>query len=266
MVGKTCLWIRFYTKEYRKYNIPDVFDNITIEYDLNGYTIDVDIWDYKNLDPFNTPKPYGRQYINKDAILLCFDIFNKKSFENIKTKWLDEVRYYCPNTPLILIGNKYDIINNETEYLERLSQTFKPLTINEIKIKVQNTKNALIRGYLLQYGIILLKCVNNIISNYIDIDTVMNKYRMNKDIILQYCNKYNIMSYFEVSSLTGYNVINAIKYSIQCGIKFQKNQHLSHINHRIFMMKRQHNQLNKHLNNNYTIKDKNNNQECCQIL
>jgi len=43
-------------------------------------------------------------------MLLCFDLTNKETFNRIKL-WLDEINDINPNLPIILLGNKYDLID-----------------------------------------------------------------------------------------------------------------------------------------------------------
>lgn len=33
--------------------------------------------------------------------------------ENIPEKWTPEVKHFCPNVPIILVGNKKDLRNDE---------------------------------------------------------------------------------------------------------------------------------------------------------
>lgn len=40
--------------------------------------------------------------------LWCFFII-----ENIPEKWTPEVKHFCPNVPIILVGNKKDLRNDE---------------------------------------------------------------------------------------------------------------------------------------------------------
>ena len=37
---------------------------------------------------------------------MCFSIDSPDSLENIPEKWTPEVRHFCPNVPIILVGNK----------------------------------------------------------------------------------------------------------------------------------------------------------------
>jgi len=40
---------------------------------------------------------------------MCFSIDSPDSLENIPEKWTPEVRHFCPNVPIILVGNKKDL-------------------------------------------------------------------------------------------------------------------------------------------------------------
>ncbi|KAM9969032.1 hypothetical protein ACTFIW_000115 [Dictyostelium discoideum] len=48
-------------------------------------------------------------YRGTNCYILCFDIHNEESFNNLE-KWMDEVRTYCfGNIPFVLVGTKSDI-------------------------------------------------------------------------------------------------------------------------------------------------------------
>merc|ERR1712002_527118 len=47
-----------------------------------------------------------------DVILMCFSIDSPDSLENIPEKWTPEVKHFCPNVPIILVGNKKDLRND----------------------------------------------------------------------------------------------------------------------------------------------------------
>ena len=54
--------------------------------------------DYDRLRPLAYP------YTN--VILMCFSIDSPDSLESIPEKWTPEVEHFCPNVPIILVGNK----------------------------------------------------------------------------------------------------------------------------------------------------------------
>jgi Ras-related C3 botulinum toxin substrate 1 len=55
----------------------------------------------------------------------------------VKTKWHPEVTHHCPNTPIILVGTKKDLVDDK-ETVERLKeQNLFPLTLQD-GLKLQN--------------------------------------------------------------------------------------------------------------------------------
>ncbi len=44
---------------------------------------------------------------------MCFSIDSPDSLENIPEKWTPEVRHFCPSVPIILVGNKKDLRNDD---------------------------------------------------------------------------------------------------------------------------------------------------------
>ena len=48
---------------------------------------------------------YGRS----DVILLCFSLGSRSSLLHCKTVWFPEIRRFCPDTPVILVGCKNDL-------------------------------------------------------------------------------------------------------------------------------------------------------------
>lgn len=41
--------------------------------------------------------------------VVCFSVADEDSFENIRTKWIPEIRQYRPHTPFILVGTQSDL-------------------------------------------------------------------------------------------------------------------------------------------------------------
>ncbi|XP_071388138.1 rho-related GTP-binding protein RhoA-D isoform X2 [Centroberyx affinis] len=89
--GKTCLLIVFSKDQFPEVYVPTVFENY--------------IEDYDRLRPLSYP--------DTDVILMCFSIDSPDSLENIPEKWTPEVKHFCPNVPIILVGNKKDLRNDE---------------------------------------------------------------------------------------------------------------------------------------------------------
>ncbi|CAI2378359.1 unnamed protein product [Moneuplotes crassus] len=120
-VGKTSiLW---------KYNNPSTFDSedgktehkveptigyeyITVQEKIGKNKANVHIWDTTGQDRFRS---IASNYYRRCAGAICvYDVTNRESFNAIED-WVDQLRNYCDEDPvLLLIGNKSDKIS-ETE-------------------------------------------------------------------------------------------------------------------------------------------------------
>lgn len=52
-------------------------------------------------------------YPSTNVFLVCFSVACRKSFNDVKAKWLPEIQHYCPETPFILVGTKTDLRNDK---------------------------------------------------------------------------------------------------------------------------------------------------------
>lgn len=62
------------------------------------------MWDTAGQEDYDRLRPLS--YPDTDVILMCFSIDSPDSLENIPEKWTPEVKHFCPNVPIILVGNK----------------------------------------------------------------------------------------------------------------------------------------------------------------
>ncbi|WAR24339.1 RACA-like protein [Mya arenaria] len=95
-VGKSCLLIAYTTSAFPSEYVPTVFDNYCADVMVDGKEED-----YDRLRPLSYP--------GTDVFFICFDLSTSSSFENVEPIWLPEVRHYCPNTPIVLVGCKADL-------------------------------------------------------------------------------------------------------------------------------------------------------------
>ncbi|KAL7060460.1 hypothetical protein AAHC03_09281 [Spirometra sp. Aus1] len=107
--GKTCLLIVF-SKDY----FPEV---------------ELALWDTAGQEDYDRLRPLS--YPETDVILMCFSIDNPGSLENIKDKWALEVGHFCPNVPVILVGNKKDLRNDEKTIRELAKEKLEPVKPEE---------------------------------------------------------------------------------------------------------------------------------------
>ena len=74
---------------------------------LGSKQVSLGLMDTAGQEDYDRIRPLS--YPNTDIFLICFSISSKASLNNVKNKWLTEVRHHCPNTPFILVGTKTDL-------------------------------------------------------------------------------------------------------------------------------------------------------------
>ena len=124
-IGKTCLLLSYTTCSFPGDYVPTVFDNYASKFlSKNHGEVELGLWDTAGQEDYDRLRPLS--YPDTDVILMCFSIdspgpyqpplitifeFNiffmfLDSLENIPEKWTPEVKHFCPNVPIILVGNK----------------------------------------------------------------------------------------------------------------------------------------------------------------
>ena len=117
-VGKTCQLIQytenaFYTDKERLQKVQDYNKNLMVD----GNAINLGIWDSIGHEDYDRLRPLS--YPQTDIFLICFSITNPESFENVRTKWLPEIKKHAPGVPFIIVGTKIDLRddNDTIEFL-----------------------------------------------------------------------------------------------------------------------------------------------------
>lgn len=109
--GKTCLLIVFSKDEYHEGYIPTVFETYVADIEVDNKQVQLALWDTAGQEDYDRLRPLS--YPDTDVILMCFSVDSPDSLENIPEKWVPEVKHFCPNVPIILVGNKKDLRNDE---------------------------------------------------------------------------------------------------------------------------------------------------------
>lgn len=120
--GKTCLLEVFKSDRFPEEYVPTVVDNFvkTVKID-DDKEVSLALWDTAGQEDYDTIRPLS--YRGTDLVLLCYTIENKKNLENVSTKWLVEIKNYCPGVKYYLIGLKKDLRNDESIDIENLIST-----------------------------------------------------------------------------------------------------------------------------------------------
>ncbi|PVD30324.1 hypothetical protein C0Q70_09588 [Pomacea canaliculata] len=120
--GKTCLLIVFSKDQFPEVYVPTVFENYVADIEVDGKQVELALWDTAGQEDYDRLRPLS--YPDTDVILMCFSIDSPDSLENIPEKWTPEVKHFCPNVPIILVGNKKDLRSdpNTIRELQKMKQ------------------------------------------------------------------------------------------------------------------------------------------------
>jgi len=135
-VGKTCLLIRGVTKKFPEEYVPTVFDNYELPMSTDAL---VSLWDVGGREDYDRLRPLS--YPLTDIFLLCFSLISPTSLSNVVTKWHPELQHHCPQTPILLVGLKKDLRENQ-EVIEKLQNCKQSPVTHEQGLEVAKKINA----------------------------------------------------------------------------------------------------------------------------
>eukprot|EP00009_Paramoeba_aestuarina_P001683 CAMPEP_0201520964 /NCGR_PEP_ID=MMETSP0161_2-20130828/13544_1 /ASSEMBLY_ACC=CAM_ASM_000251 /TAXON_ID=180227 /ORGANISM="Neoparamoeba aestuarina, Strain SoJaBio B1-5/56/2" /LENGTH=201 /DNA_ID=CAMNT_0047919499 /DNA_START=92 /DNA_END=697 /DNA_ORIENTATION=- len=119
-VGKTCMLISYTEGKFPKEYVPTVFENYEAEISVHGIDVKFSLWDTAGQEGYARIRTLS--YPKTDIFLLCFSVDNQPSLANVRDRWIKEIRHHCPNAPLILVGTKIDLRDDEAKVEEFRSQ------------------------------------------------------------------------------------------------------------------------------------------------
>lgn len=70
-------------------------------------------------------------YPDTDVVLICFSIDSHNTLENVSAKWVPEVKHFCPNAPIVLLGIKKDTRDDPSILNKLHKMKLKPITSQE---------------------------------------------------------------------------------------------------------------------------------------
>ena len=117
--GKSCLLYVYGSNEFPLGASPTVSDSMTKSISVDGKLANLTVLDTAAQEEYDRLRPL--QYPGTNVIVMCFAVDSPESFKNIRAKWVPEIKHFCRNVPIILVGNKEDL-RHDMARLEELNK------------------------------------------------------------------------------------------------------------------------------------------------
>merc|ERR1712228_107252 len=107
-VGKTCIIMAYAENSFPEGYVPTVFDAYSMSIDLQpGGKKIVEIFDTAGQEEYDRLRPLA--YPGTSMFMVCFSVERESSFDNVRQKWVPEVRHHVPRAKIVLVGTKIDL-------------------------------------------------------------------------------------------------------------------------------------------------------------
>ncbi|KFH69581.1 GTP-binding protein rho2 [Podila verticillata NRRL 6337] len=107
--GKTSL-LSVFTLGYFPKN-PTVFENFVTDVKIDGKPVQLALWDTAGQEAYERLRPLS--YTKAHVIIIGYSVDTPDSLDNVTSKWIQEVQVHCPETPVILVGMKKDLRDDQ---------------------------------------------------------------------------------------------------------------------------------------------------------
>lgn len=106
-VGKTCFLMSYVQRSFPNEYIPTIFDNHSADVDYFGKHVLMELYDTAGQEDYNRLRLLS--YPRTDVFLVCYNITDPTTLNNVENRWVKELQVKCPDTPKILVGLKCDL-------------------------------------------------------------------------------------------------------------------------------------------------------------
>lgn len=96
----------------------------TVSY--GGKDIQLNLYDTAGQEDYDRLRPLSYQEVN--LVIICYDVTNPTSFDNVTIKWYPEVHHFCRDVPIILIGCKTDLRKDKEKTRKLKALDLEPIT------------------------------------------------------------------------------------------------------------------------------------------
>lgn len=142
-VGKTSLLMSYTSNSFPSDYVPTIFDNYNAPIMIDEKVYNLGLWDTAGQEEYDKMRTVS--YPHTDVFVLCFSLVHPNSFENVKNRWYPELKEFCPESPILLVGTKSDLSTDENTLRMLQKQNLAPVARDVAEKLVAELK---ISGYL----------------------------------------------------------------------------------------------------------------------
>ncbi|XP_063820550.1 rho-related GTP-binding protein RhoF [Pseudophryne corroboree] len=124
--GKTSLLMVYAKGSFPEHYAPSVFEKYTTTITIGNKEIFLHLYDTAGQEDYDRLRPLSYQDVH--LVLICYDVTNPTSFDNVLVKWYPEVHHFCQGVPIVLIGCKTDLRMDKERLRKLKSSQLEPIT------------------------------------------------------------------------------------------------------------------------------------------
>lgn len=134
-VGKTSIMNKFVKDTFEQNMISTIGVDFEIKQIIaKNQTISMQIWDTAGQERFRSLT--HSYYRGADAVILVFNLQQEESLSTLD-RWISDIKEYTSeNVPIVLVGNKLDVIKIDEERVKKIAELLK------LKLFLTSAKNA----------------------------------------------------------------------------------------------------------------------------
>ncbi|KAM6155771.1 rho-related GTP-binding protein RhoF [Rhynchocyon petersi] len=127
--GKTSLLMVYSQGSFPEHYAPSVFEKYTARVTVGSKEVTLNLYDTAGQEDYDRLRPLS--YQNTHLVLICYDVMNPTSYDNVIIKWFPEVTHFCPGIPMVLIGCKTDLRKDKEQLRKLKSAQLEPITYTQ---------------------------------------------------------------------------------------------------------------------------------------
>ena len=125
-VGKSCIGFRFVQETFNNQTSPTIGAAFLTKVVQTSFgSVRLQLWDTAGQEKFKTLTPM--YYRSSGVAIVVFSLTQKETFESVK-QWCEDLRNKsAPNTKLVIVGNKNDLVDERVISKEQFDEIAKML-------------------------------------------------------------------------------------------------------------------------------------------